>query len=177
MFVHARIDNFFQFSSVGQHFSFLKDAFVLLQSHLPCNCWPLLTLSLDAQLLSLHFPCDLQKQYPHSLQRVRCSICLTFNMPADLYLVFLFEAEQRTLACLTPARMPNLSTLRSPFQVSSSAVTSYIISHKPLRIQVKHWWVDPSWVPEPAAPQNSHWNISKCPLSSLGAVFASSRPK
>lgn len=34
--------------------------------------------------------------------------------------------------------MPSLSTLRSPFQVSSSAVTPYIIHHKPLRIQVKH---------------------------------------
>lgn len=48
----------------------------------------------DAQLLSLHFPCDLRKQHPQSLQRVRCSICLAFNMPADLHLVFLFEAEQ-----------------------------------------------------------------------------------
>lgn len=42
-----------------------------------------------------------------------------------------------TLACLTPARMPNLSTLRVPFQGTSSAVTPYIVSHKPLRIQVK----------------------------------------
>lgn len=95
MFVHARVYNFFLFFSTGQHFSFLKDAFLLLQSHLPC--WLLLTLSrisLDAQLLSLHFPCDLQKQYPHSLQRVRCSICLVFSVPADLCLAFLFEAEQ-----------------------------------------------------------------------------------
>lgn len=34
--------------------------------------------------------------------------------------------------------MPNLSTLRSPFQGTSLAVTAYVISHKPLRIQVKH---------------------------------------
>ena len=45
------------------------------------------------QLFFLHFPCDLRKQYPYSLQRVRSSICLTFNNLPDLCLVFLFEAE------------------------------------------------------------------------------------
>lgn len=147
---------------------------MLLQPHLPCNCWLLLPLSLDAQLLSLQ--CDLQKQYPHSLQRVRCSICLIFNMPADLHLAFLFEAEQskRTLACLTPARMPNLSTLRSSFQVSSSAVPPYIISHKPHRIQVKHC---PHWFLNHLLHRTATETSQNALLPSLDAIFASSRPK
>lgn len=42
-----------QFSSSGCKFSFLKDSFLLLQSHLPCQCWLLFILPqffLDTQL-------------------------------------------------------------------------------------------------------------------------------